>query len=221
MTKSFIDEVPREIEQAAEILGASRWRTIFEIVLPLIRSGLVATFLFILILTWSEYCWPDHHQDRGHDAADRAVEIPGHDRRPRLRPPGGARDRHHHSADDHRPDHPQASRARLQLRHGTEIAVARIELGLRKTFGSGVAVRDSATIADGEFVVLVGRPACGKTTTLRMIAGFRTRARARSASTAAWSTTSSRATAASAWCSRATLFFRTRRSRRTSSSACA
>jgi multiple sugar transport system permease protein len=55
MTKSFIDEVPREIEQAAEILGASRWRTVFEIVLPLIRSGLVATFLFILTLTWSEY----------------------------------------------------------------------------------------------------------------------------------------------------------------------
>ncbi len=55
MTKSFIDEVPREVEQAAEILGASRWRTLFEIVLPLIRSGLVATFLFILILTWSEY----------------------------------------------------------------------------------------------------------------------------------------------------------------------
>ena len=55
MTKSFIDEVPMEIEQAAEILGASRWRTIWEIVLPLVRSGLVATFLFILILTWSEY----------------------------------------------------------------------------------------------------------------------------------------------------------------------
>ena len=55
MTKSFIDEVPLEVEQAAEILGAPRWRTIVEIVLPLIRSGLVATFLFILILTWSEY----------------------------------------------------------------------------------------------------------------------------------------------------------------------
>ena len=55
MTKSFIDEVPREIEQAAEILGASRWRIIIEVVLPLVRSGLVATFLFILILTWSEY----------------------------------------------------------------------------------------------------------------------------------------------------------------------
>jgi len=55
MSKSFIDEVPREMEQAAEILGASRWRTIWEVVLPLVRSGLVATFLFILILTWSEY----------------------------------------------------------------------------------------------------------------------------------------------------------------------
>lgn len=55
MSKSFIDEVPREMEQAAEILGASRLRTILEVVLPLVRSGLVATFLFILILTWSEY----------------------------------------------------------------------------------------------------------------------------------------------------------------------
>jgi len=55
MSKSFIDEVPREMEQAAELLGANRWQTIWEVVLPLVRSGLVATFLFILILTWSEY----------------------------------------------------------------------------------------------------------------------------------------------------------------------
>jgi len=55
MLKSFIDEVPREVEQAAEILGAPRWRTLLEVVFPLVRSGIVATFLFILILTWSEY----------------------------------------------------------------------------------------------------------------------------------------------------------------------
>jgi len=55
MLKSFIDEVPHEVEQAAEILGAPRWRMLLEVVLPLVRSGLVATFLFILILTWSEY----------------------------------------------------------------------------------------------------------------------------------------------------------------------
>lgn len=55
MTKSFIDEVPLEIEHAASILGATRWRTIWEIIFPLVRSGVVATFMFILILTWSEY----------------------------------------------------------------------------------------------------------------------------------------------------------------------
>lgn len=55
MTKSFVDEVPVEIEQAAEILGASKWQAIREVIFPLIRSGVVATFLFILILTWSEY----------------------------------------------------------------------------------------------------------------------------------------------------------------------
>jgi multiple sugar transport system permease protein len=55
MTKSFIDEIPVEIEQSAELLGAGRLRTVWEIVFPLIRSGVVATFMFVLILTWSEY----------------------------------------------------------------------------------------------------------------------------------------------------------------------
>ena len=55
MIKSFIDEVPVEIEQAAELLGAGRLLTLRSVVFPLIRSGVVATFLFILILTWSEY----------------------------------------------------------------------------------------------------------------------------------------------------------------------
>jgi multiple sugar transport system permease protein len=55
MTKSFIDEIPIEVEQAAELLGASRLRTIWEVIVPLVGSGVVATFLFILILTWSEY----------------------------------------------------------------------------------------------------------------------------------------------------------------------
>lgn len=55
MTKSFIDEVPQEMEQAAQLLGASKLRAFVVVVVPLIRSGVVATCMFILILTWSEY----------------------------------------------------------------------------------------------------------------------------------------------------------------------
>ncbi len=51
MIKSFIDEVPIEIEQAAALLGASKLRTLWEVVMPLVRSGVVATMPFVPILT--------------------------------------------------------------------------------------------------------------------------------------------------------------------------
>ncbi|HEY0169303.1 MAG TPA: ABC transporter ATP-binding protein [Jatrophihabitans sp.] len=47
--------------------------------------------------------------------------------------------------------------------------------GLRKTFGSVVAVNDlDLDIADGEFFAMLGPSGSGKTTVLRMIAGFET-----------------------------------------------
>ena len=49
-----------------------------------------------------------------------------------------------------------------------------------KTFGRAVAVRDlSLSVADGEFVVLLGPTGAGKTTTLRLIAGLETPDRGR------------------------------------------
>jgi multiple sugar transport system permease protein len=53
--KSFIDDIPPDYEQAAEMLGARRWQVLVEIVLPLLRPGLAATFLFLFILAWSEH----------------------------------------------------------------------------------------------------------------------------------------------------------------------
>ena len=52
--------------------------------------------------------------------------------------------------------------------------MATLELiGLTKRFGSFTAVDNmNLKAADGEMIALLGGSGCGKTTTLRMIAGF-------------------------------------------------
>jgi multiple sugar transport system permease protein len=55
LTRDFFAGIPIDLEESAEIDGASRLRVFFTIALPLTRSGLVATFLLVLILAWNEY----------------------------------------------------------------------------------------------------------------------------------------------------------------------
>jgi multiple sugar transport system permease protein len=55
LTRDFFASIPLDLEESAEIDGASKLRVFFTIALPLVRSGLVATFLLVLILAWNEY----------------------------------------------------------------------------------------------------------------------------------------------------------------------
>ena len=55
MMLAFIDEVPRELEHAARLMGASRLATIRKVVFPLVVSGMMVTLLFVFILNWSEF----------------------------------------------------------------------------------------------------------------------------------------------------------------------
>lgn len=52
---SFIRAIPRELEEAAWVDGYSRFDTLRRVVVPLIRSGLVATGIICLILSWNEF----------------------------------------------------------------------------------------------------------------------------------------------------------------------
>ena len=50
LTRDFFAAIPYDLEESAEIDGASKFRIFFTIALPLARAGLVATFLLVLIL---------------------------------------------------------------------------------------------------------------------------------------------------------------------------
>ncbi len=51
----FFDSIPRDLEESAQLDGASRFRTFWEIVLPMSKPGLAATTLLVVILAWNEY----------------------------------------------------------------------------------------------------------------------------------------------------------------------
>lgn len=51
----FVRAIPQELEQAAWVDGYSRFDTLVRVVVPLIRSGLVATGIICLILSWNEF----------------------------------------------------------------------------------------------------------------------------------------------------------------------
>lgn len=51
----FFVSIPIDLEESAQLDGATRFTTFWEIVLPLSRPGLAATTLLVMILAWNEY----------------------------------------------------------------------------------------------------------------------------------------------------------------------
>ncbi len=54
MMKSFFDDVPREVEEAAYLDGCSHFRVFLSVALPLSYPGLVTVAIFVLIFSWNE-----------------------------------------------------------------------------------------------------------------------------------------------------------------------
>ncbi|MCA1492213.1 carbohydrate ABC transporter permease [Ensifer sp. NBAIM29] len=57
LLKGFIDEIPREYEEAAMIDGYTRLHAFWKVVLPQATTGIAATAIFCLIFAWNEYAF--------------------------------------------------------------------------------------------------------------------------------------------------------------------
>src|SRR5450432_237749 len=57
LLKGFMDEIPREYEEAAMIDGYSRLQAFWKVVLPQASTGIAATAIFCLIFSWNEYAF--------------------------------------------------------------------------------------------------------------------------------------------------------------------
>ena len=55
MMRSFFLEVPSELLEAASMDGASLWRSVREVILPLVSPGVAATALICVIFSWNEF----------------------------------------------------------------------------------------------------------------------------------------------------------------------
>ncbi|MGH2561538.1 MAG: sugar ABC transporter permease [Thermomicrobiales bacterium] len=55
LMKNFMDTVPRDLDEAASLDGASHWRVFWTIVFPLVQPMLVAQFIFGFIGVYNDY----------------------------------------------------------------------------------------------------------------------------------------------------------------------
>ncbi|NTS33066.1 carbohydrate ABC transporter permease [Phyllobacterium sp. BT25] len=55
MLQSYFSTIPRDLEEAAWMEGASRWRTLISVFLPLAVPAMVVTAIFTFINAWNEF----------------------------------------------------------------------------------------------------------------------------------------------------------------------
>lgn len=57
LLRGYFEGLPTEIEDAALVDGASRWKIFWKIVLPLSRPGLAVVTIFTFLFAWEEFPW--------------------------------------------------------------------------------------------------------------------------------------------------------------------
>ncbi|MGH7320747.1 MAG: carbohydrate ABC transporter permease [Candidatus Rokuibacteriota bacterium] len=57
MSKGYFDSIPRELDEAGLVDGASRLQILLRVIMPIALPGTVATFLFAFLLAWQDLLW--------------------------------------------------------------------------------------------------------------------------------------------------------------------
>ncbi|WP_049731425.1 carbohydrate ABC transporter permease [Rhizobium ecuadorense] len=55
LTRSYVEDIPKDIEEAAAIDGAKPVRVVLHIVLPLLKTGLIGASLLVFLLAWHNF----------------------------------------------------------------------------------------------------------------------------------------------------------------------
>lgn len=55
LIRAYMIDLPREIDEAAEVDGASRWTAFWKIILPMCKPILISTILLHVLFAWNEY----------------------------------------------------------------------------------------------------------------------------------------------------------------------
>jgi len=58
LLRQFFLSIPKELEEAAIIDGASRFRIYWQIILPLSKAALTALMIFVFLGAWNDLFWP-------------------------------------------------------------------------------------------------------------------------------------------------------------------
>lgn len=53
--RTFIDQIPRELDEAAMIDGASQFQIIRRVIFPLAAQGMLAVAVFVIVYAWNEF----------------------------------------------------------------------------------------------------------------------------------------------------------------------
>ena len=73
--RNFFSQVPNEIIESAKLDGASEFRILFQIIIPLSKSGIATIVLWYVVSYWDAWYWPSFFLSKRTDLYPLALEL--------------------------------------------------------------------------------------------------------------------------------------------------